>query len=210
MSNGVPGHVMRSVYARGDGQPELRAGSYLTTDESPISERWGGWYVTGTHGRLRHMGNVIARGEDMGSLLDTESGANVTNLNGFLDTSPYLTRHSDIVALMVIEHQTHLQNPTEAPASADPTKYHQEGVVDGVLTHVLGSKTQNPLKDDNESDTLEKIVRISDCRRSSAASSRFFSSRLPFLTPIETLKTTGTPSSSLSGTISTGALSFFA
>src|SRR5207248_655220 len=31
-------------------------------------------------------------------------------LSGLLDTSPYLTRHSDIVALMVIEHQTHLQN----------------------------------------------------------------------------------------------------
>src|SRR6185503_12808851 len=36
--------------------------------------------------------------------------SNVTDLSRFVDTSPYLTRHSDIVAFLVIEHQTHLQN----------------------------------------------------------------------------------------------------
>ena len=25
-----------------------------------MEHRWGGWYVTGTHGAARHMGNVIA------------------------------------------------------------------------------------------------------------------------------------------------------
>ncbi len=108
MTNGVPGHIMRSVYARADGQPDFRAGTFLTTDQSPMNERWGGWYVTGTCGRQRHMGNVCAKGED--ASLDMETGTNVTDLSKFVDVSPYLTRHSDIVAFFVIEHQTHIQN----------------------------------------------------------------------------------------------------
>jgi hypothetical protein len=110
MAGGVPGHIMRSVYTRADGQPELREGSYITTDQSPMKERWGGWYVTGTHGAQRHLGNIIFHGEDTGATLNLDKGANVTDLRALVDTSPYLSKHSDIVALMVIEHQTHLDN----------------------------------------------------------------------------------------------------
>jgi hypothetical protein len=110
MTNQVPGLVMRSVYAGPDGQPDFSQGSYLTTDESPIKERWGGWYVTGTHGRQRHMGNAFARRRGDQVDLDTDSGANVTSLANRLDTAPYLAATSDLVALMVMEHQTHLQN----------------------------------------------------------------------------------------------------
>jgi hypothetical protein len=110
MTAGVPGHVMRSVYARPDGQPEFRAGTYLTTDASPMRERWGGWYVTGKHGTMRHMGNALARDNGDEVTLDMEKYANVTDLKRFLDTTPYLSKHSDIVALMVIEHQTRIQN----------------------------------------------------------------------------------------------------
>lgn len=110
MSSGVPGHIMRSVYARRDGLPDFAAGTFLTTDQSPIEERWGGWYVTGTHGSMRHMGNVIARGSDADPTLDREKGANVTDLKSFVDTSPYLRKTSDIAALMVMEHQTRVQN----------------------------------------------------------------------------------------------------
>jgi hypothetical protein len=53
MTAGVPGHIMRSVYPGPDGQPEFRAGTFLTTDNSPMEERWGGWYVTGKHGKMR-------------------------------------------------------------------------------------------------------------------------------------------------------------
>ena len=110
MTQGIPGNIMRSVYTRADGQPDFRAGTFVTTDQSPIEERWGGWYVTGTHGRMRHMGNVIARGGDGQPTLDREKGANVIDLRPFVDTTPYLTRHSDIISLLVIEHQAHVQN----------------------------------------------------------------------------------------------------
>src|SRR6185312_17021269 len=57
-SLGVPGHVVRSVYPDANGLPILSAGTFVTNHSSPLSERWGGWYVTGTHGNARHMGNV--------------------------------------------------------------------------------------------------------------------------------------------------------
>jgi hypothetical protein len=39
-----------------------------------------------------------------------EKGANITDLTSFFDTSPYKRKMSDIVALMVLEHQTSVQN----------------------------------------------------------------------------------------------------
>jgi hypothetical protein len=109
-SNGIPEHLMRSVYAEMDGTPVPNAKSYVTTDASPLNERWGGWYVTGKHGSQRHMGNVVAGRKDDNVTVDQEQGANIIDLHSLVDTSFYLTPHSDIVALMVLAHQTHLQN----------------------------------------------------------------------------------------------------
>ena len=106
----VPQHLMRSVYADAQGAPIPGAPSYETTDATPQNERWGGWYVTGRHGSQRHMGNVFATARGDAVTLDREKGANITDLHGLVDTSPYLTPYSDIVALMVMAHQTHLQN----------------------------------------------------------------------------------------------------
>lgn len=104
----VPGMLVRSVVPDADGLPILRVGSHLTTHASPLEERWGGWYVTGTHQGVRHMGNVTARKDD--PRLDTEAGANWTTLEGRIDTSRYLRPTSDIVALMVLEHQCRMHN----------------------------------------------------------------------------------------------------
>jgi len=49
---------------------------------------------------------------------DFQRGANRTNLSEFFDTQPYLTRSSDIVALLVFEHQLTMQN-TLTRASLD-------------------------------------------------------------------------------------------
>jgi hypothetical protein len=110
MTKGVPGHIMRSVYARVDGQPDFRAGTYITTDQSPMEERWGGWYVTGTHGGQRHMGNAMVKSADNPDLIDRDSGANQKSLARYFDTSPYLSGHSDIVALLVLEHEANIHN----------------------------------------------------------------------------------------------------
>lgn len=110
LTSGTPGLTMRSVYAGRDGQPQLQFGSFITTDESPMKERWGGWYVTGKHGAQRHLGNLMVSTSDDPDHLNRDPGANITDLRPFLDVSTYLTPHSDIVALMVAEHQTAIQN----------------------------------------------------------------------------------------------------
>lgn len=110
MSRGVPGHMVRSVYPAPDGHPMLDRGSHLTDPSSPFKERWGGWYVSGTHGDLRHLGNLIVRSSDDAKQLDLERGANCTDLSKFFSVSPYLKPHSDIVSLMVLEHQALMHN----------------------------------------------------------------------------------------------------
>ncbi len=106
----VPGHLIRSVFTDSRGQPLLGSGTFVTDDTSPFEERWGGWYVTGTHGAMRHMGNVFAEQKSHPETLDRERGANVTDLAAFVDTKPYLGSHSDLVALMVLEHQARMHN----------------------------------------------------------------------------------------------------
>jgi hypothetical protein len=110
LTRGVPGHVVRSVFPDKEGFPILKAGTHVTTQNSPLKERWGGWYVTGTHGDARHMGNAIAQELERDAVVDMEAGANRTSLDARVDVSKYLTPHSDIVALMVLEHQTKMHN----------------------------------------------------------------------------------------------------
>ncbi|GAB4136326.1 MAG: hypothetical protein Tsb009_03280 [Planctomycetaceae bacterium] len=106
----IPGHLVRSVYPTATGLPIYSAGTYLTKDSSPFKERWGGWYVTGQHGAIRHLGNQIVKTVEHANQLDLNSGANVLDLSKRFDTSAYLSGHSDIVALMVLQHQTNLHN----------------------------------------------------------------------------------------------------
>ncbi|HXS95172.1 MAG TPA: hypothetical protein VN736_11240 [Candidatus Limnocylindrales bacterium] len=107
---GVPGLMVRSVFVDRTGMPLFNAGGFVTDHRSPLSQRWGGWYVTGTHGSQRHMGNVFVEERDHPDALDREKGANVTDLHGRIDIDNYLAPSSDIVALMVLEHQTRMTN----------------------------------------------------------------------------------------------------
>jgi hypothetical protein len=107
----VPGLLVRSVYVNDEGHPLLGAGTFLTTHSSPLKERWGGWYVTGMHGEDRHMGNTISTELDDGGVeFDFEAGANWESLEGKIDTSKYLQPTSNIVSLMVLEHQCKMEN----------------------------------------------------------------------------------------------------
>jgi len=109
-TNRVPGHIMRSVFVDRTGLPRLSSGTFRTKDSSPFKDRWGGWYVTGTHSQMRHMGNSITHGARGPEDLDREAGANVTDLRQRFDIEPYLTPHSDLVALMVLGHQASVHN----------------------------------------------------------------------------------------------------
>jgi hypothetical protein len=111
MTGDVPGLMVRSLHTDPTGMPVLTAGTSLVTQSTPLEDRWGGWYVTGTHGDRRHLGNVTAKHRDDDGPLDVEAGANVTDLSHRFDATPYLANgHSDIVALMVLEHQAEAHN----------------------------------------------------------------------------------------------------
>ena len=107
---GVPRFVIGSGPTDARGRSATHGGWMLTTDQTPLSRRWGGWYVTGTHGDQVHAGNtVVRRAADPAPEVEVANG-NRTDLTGLLDTDPYLTGHSDIAALLVIEHQIYVQN----------------------------------------------------------------------------------------------------
>ncbi|QDV43193.1 hypothetical protein Enr13x_30480 [Stieleria neptunia] len=111
-TQGVPGYVIRSVFSDASGRPKLGSGTFLTDHTSPFEQRWGGWYVTGNHGAMRHMGNTICDGDEY--TFDRDPGANQSGLDEYIDTDDYIAPHSDIVALMVLEHQTQMHNAIAA------------------------------------------------------------------------------------------------
>ncbi len=107
---GFPGHLLRSVYPDPEGLPILSAGTYRIDQSSPLAQRWGGWYVTGTSGQQKHLGNLLVSDPQQAERTDNTAGLNVTDLRSRCDTTPYLSGHSDVVALMVLEHQTEMHN----------------------------------------------------------------------------------------------------
>ena len=56
----VPGVIVRSIYSDKAGRPRSGSSTYITDHRSPFEQRWGGWYVTGEHGSMRHLGNIFA------------------------------------------------------------------------------------------------------------------------------------------------------
>jgi hypothetical protein len=100
---GVPGMLVRSVFTAHDGTALFQLGSYNTDHASPMEQRWGGWYVTGKSGGARHMGNILVR--DAKAAAPAPAADELASLDGKIDTGGYLSKYSDIVALMVFEHQ---------------------------------------------------------------------------------------------------------
>lgn len=105
---GIPGLMVASVYPDADGMPAFMGAQMLTDHRSRFEDRWGGWYVTGTHGDMHHLGNAVGHERDHPEILDTRGTLNVTSLAKKFDPSGYLSQSSDIVALMTLEHQTRM------------------------------------------------------------------------------------------------------
>ena len=106
----VPGLLVRSFYTASDGTPLGKVDGFLSGHNSSLRDRWGGWYVTGTHAREFHLGNIFATNFDSPQQLDISAGANLADLRERFDTRAYLSPASDIVALLVLEHQVRMQN----------------------------------------------------------------------------------------------------
>jgi hypothetical protein len=107
----VPGLLVSSVHPSTGGPREEHGSAYMTDHRTPFDERWGGWYVTGTHGSQYHLGNNVGLVNPIHPGPPSKQGTqNVTSLEGMFDTSKYLAPTSDIVALMTLEHQVRMTN----------------------------------------------------------------------------------------------------
>ena len=107
---GTPRFIMSSNYTGILGQLVSHEGSVMTTSRTPIRSRWGGWFVSGLHGEQKHLGNVII--ESAADLSDERlaTSGNLFSIAEVSNLAPYISPFSDIVALMVIEHQIEVQN----------------------------------------------------------------------------------------------------
>jgi hypothetical protein len=110
MGGGVPRVLAMSAPVDNPADPRTYDSASEVNDRTPIAERWGGWYVTGHHGRQTHLGNMPLREEKSTEQLRANSREDLRTLAGYFNTDAYLSDQSDIAALMVFEHQTTIQN----------------------------------------------------------------------------------------------------
>lgn len=107
-SLGVPGTMVKSVLASNSGTPLSYLSKNFPDHRTPFTERWGGWYVTGKSLPAGHRGNTRETVRSGASVMTGSS--NLESLQGLLDSPAYPTPYSDVVALMVFEHQMHMMN----------------------------------------------------------------------------------------------------
>jgi len=106
----VPGMLMRSIPTGPDGRIYPQLGNFVTDDRSAFEERWGGWYVTGDIAGARHMGNLFVQNPTEPDAPISAAGPPLTGLSGKFDVRGYPNDKSDVVALMVFEHQMHMMS----------------------------------------------------------------------------------------------------
>jgi hypothetical protein len=107
---GVPGLMISSVQPE-TGAREGHGGAFMTDHSTPIAERWGGWYVTGSTGSQSHYGNNTLLVDPLHpGPLSPDAPKNPDSLSAFFDTSKYLAPTSDLIALMTLEHQSRMTN----------------------------------------------------------------------------------------------------
>jgi hypothetical protein len=144
---GIPGLLIASSYTDASGMPAFRGAQRMTDHRTPFEDRWGGWYVTGTHADMRHIGNAVGHDSAHPELLDLHDTQNLTSLAKKFDASGYLSGVSDIVALMTLEHQTRITNlmirtgwearMAEVPGVDQAVKTQFETDLESLVTYML-------------------------------------------------------------------------
>jgi len=109
-TRGIPGVLLRSVYATATGTLVSGTRSFITDQESPLSERWGGWYVSGAPTAEPSMGNSAVVESPIEGGSEHAAAAKLVTLPRRFDASSYLGPDSDVVALLVLAHQTQMHN----------------------------------------------------------------------------------------------------
>jgi hypothetical protein len=104
----VPGHLVRSFVTDVQGNPTR--GYSKVNDATPLAHRGGGWYVTGDFGNQPHLGNLSTSADLLDYERNRDGPGRVVDLKKRVDLAKYLATQSDIVALLVHDHQTYLHN----------------------------------------------------------------------------------------------------
>lgn len=108
----VPGFLDRSNMVGADGQVMPALGSFTVNHQTPHTERWGGWFVTGNatappYGPLGHLGNITVTPHPTSGPVILSDHVLVEWLNRPLDNDRYLGSESDLAALMTFDHQSY-------------------------------------------------------------------------------------------------------
>jgi hypothetical protein len=144
---GVPGFLMFST-TRPDPAQGFSLPRFVDQTDS-LERRFGGWFVTGSAGTTKHMGNEAAA-------LDARVSRELTSVDGLFDTDGYRTLSSDIVAHLVFTHQIGMTNLltragwqarvadpalhppyTAAPGEEERIALMMNGVASEVVDHLL-------------------------------------------------------------------------
>ncbi len=104
----VPGVFVMSTFPRRSDRDYANGG--VVDSREPVDRRFGGWYVTGATVPPRHMGNVALVGPHAAPPERTPPPPVYTSLADagvVREAAEYLTPYSDVVALLVFDHQLH-------------------------------------------------------------------------------------------------------
>ena len=110
-SRWAPGMMVANMDTGPDGKPLNLDPAHLfrlTDQRTPFAERYGGWYVTGQTGTMRHRGNVTLDPSD--PLTVPPGGLNLASISNRIEAARYLEPGSDIVSLLTLEHQSGFVN----------------------------------------------------------------------------------------------------
>lgn len=108
LTAGIAGMLTMSMLPLSD-DPNEYAQGWAVDQRTPYEDRWGGWFVTGAAVPARHLGNVPVYHVKKGGTR-APAAPKLTTAAGAADTAPYLSPHSDVVALLVFNHQTYMTN----------------------------------------------------------------------------------------------------
>jgi hypothetical protein len=103
----VPGPFVLTVFPRRE-ESEYTNGFHID-HRAPLADRWGGWFVTGERVPRRQLGNLELIQPKLPEAGPSPVPAKTT-VDGEFDRTGYLTPFSDVVALMLLEHQTRATN----------------------------------------------------------------------------------------------------
>jgi hypothetical protein len=105
----VPGFLTISTFPMSDDKNAYATG-VVVDHRTPLDQRWGGWYVTGTAVPARHFGNLPVIRPARELLRPAPPTPRLQTVDRVFDASGFPAPTSDVAALMVFGHQTHMIN----------------------------------------------------------------------------------------------------